>query len=123
MGTKTKLIKKSTLLEILGISESRLYQLEKDGIAEKKGEGYKVIETLKNYVEMTKKRNGGNTSETLSLSELAIFGLKRLAEVIKQPIRGWNGQISCIFWEFRIGKVRTRAADEPSHSLERESES
>ncbi len=73
MGAKTKLIRKSTLLEILGISESRLYQLEKDGIAEKKGDGYKVIETLKNYVEMTKKRNGGITSETLSLSELAIL--------------------------------------------------
>lgn len=76
MGKKIKLVRKTTILEILGVSERQLLNLEKDGIAEKHGDGYKVVETIKNYVAMSKKRTGGTGKNTVSLADLSeILGI------------------------------------------------
>lgn len=71
MEKKVKLVRKTTILEVLGVSEKQLYNLEKSGIAEKSGDGYKIVETIKNYVAMTKKRTGGTGKNTISLADLS----------------------------------------------------
>ena len=68
---KIKLVRKETLLEVFQITERQLYNLEKVGIAVKYKEGYKLIESIKNYCAMSKKRSGGIGEDTVSSVDLS----------------------------------------------------
>ncbi len=73
---KIKLVRKKTLLEAFQVTEKQLVNLEKDGIVVKYGEGYKLIESLKNYCDMKQKRHGGSQEGNVSLVELSeILGI------------------------------------------------
>lgn len=73
---KIKLVRKKTLLEAFQVTEKQLANLEKDGIVVKYGEGYKLIESLKNYCDMKQKRHGGSQEGNVSLVELSeILGI------------------------------------------------
>lgn len=73
---KIKLVRKKTLLDAFQVTEKQLANLEKDGIAVKYGEGYKLIESLKNYCDMKQKRHGGSQEGNVSLMELSeILGI------------------------------------------------
>ncbi len=73
---KIKLVRKKTLLEAFQVTEKQLANLERDGIVVKYGEGYKLIESLKNYCDMKQKRHGGSQEGNVSLVELSeILGI------------------------------------------------
>lgn len=73
---KIKLVRKKTLLEAFQVTEKQLANLERDGIVVKYGEGYKLIESLKNYCNMKQKRHGGSQEGNVSLVELSeILGI------------------------------------------------
>lgn len=68
---KIKLVRKETLLEVFQVTERQLYNLEKVGVAVKYKEGYKLIESIKNYCIMSKKRSGGTGEDTISSVDLS----------------------------------------------------
>ncbi|GLI54739.1 hypothetical protein PM10SUCC1_02540 [Propionigenium maris DSM 9537] len=73
---KIKLVRKKTLLEAFQVTEKQLANLERDGIVVKYGEGYKLIESLKNYCDMKQRRHGGSQEGNVSLVELSeILGI------------------------------------------------
>lgn len=68
---KIKLVRKETLLEVFQVTERQLFNLEKDGIVVKYKGGYKLVESIKNYCAMSKKRSGGISKDTLSSLEMS----------------------------------------------------
>lgn len=73
---KIKLVRKETLLEVFQVTERQLYNLEQDGIAVKYKGGYKLVESIKNYCALSKKRSGGAGEKTVSSLEISeILGI------------------------------------------------